>query len=161
MIYKPSWIDKFWSSVAKGAGCWEWQGAKLPRSGYGVAINTKIERRYVTIYAHRMSYELHIGPIPSGLYVCHHCDNPACVRPDHLFLGTPQDNMRDRDAKQRQSCGTRYPHAKLTDDIVRSMRKRYAAGEVNQRQLSVELGVSGPSISRTLAGKSWKHVTNT
>jgi hypothetical protein len=97
--------ERFWPKVVKSDGCWLWVGAKFER-GYGciVAGGPRIngrpaERRH--LYAHRVSYELSVGPIPDGLYVCHHCDNPPCVNPSHLFLGTATDNNRDREAKGR------------------------------------------------------------
>jgi hypothetical protein len=86
--------ERFWPKVAKSDGCWEWRGAKT--LGYG-RIN--VGRR--SILAHRVSYEMANGPIADGLVVCHRCDNPSCVRPDHLFLGTLGDNNADMFAKGR------------------------------------------------------------
>lgn len=86
---------RFWRQVQKTDTCWLWTGARSG-AGYGqIGIND------VRIFTHRFSWELHHGPIPAGLFVCHHCDNPPCVRPDHLFLGTPQDNMVDKIRKGR------------------------------------------------------------
>lgn len=83
-------LRRFWSKVTKGDGCWEWHGARF-KQGYGIlTIGGK------SLLAHRVSVELSTGkPIPEGMLVCHHCDNPPCVRPDHLFVGTDGDNVRD------------------------------------------------------------------
>lgn len=92
-------VDRFWSKVDKTGECWEWRGA-IAKSGYG-HIN-RGRRGEGVIRCHRLSWELaNQRSIPDGLYVLHKCDNPKCVRPDHLFLGTPTDNMRDMAAKGR------------------------------------------------------------
>lgn len=86
----------FWSRVAKGTGCWEWQGARVGR-GYG---HLRFGQKYT--YAHRVAWELTNGRIPSGLVVCHRCDNPPCCRPEHLFIGTQAENLQDMAAKRRR-----------------------------------------------------------
>ena len=87
---------RFWDKVTMGDGCWEWTGTRHSW-GYGLLGG----RRKVHLRAHRVSWEIHFGPIPAGLYILHHCDNPRCVRPDHLFLGTHRDNMADMVKKGR------------------------------------------------------------
>lgn len=88
--------ERFWAKVDKGDGCWEWTGGRANR-GYGHVEPVRGQNRS----AHRVSWELTNGPIPDGLWVLHRCDNPPCVRPSHLFLGTHADNMRDMEAKGR------------------------------------------------------------
>ena len=125
--------ERFWSKVKKGNGCWEWQGTKS--LGYGVAWLSKQKK----IRAHRLSYTLNIGPIPNGLCVLHKCDNPACVKPNHLFLGTLADNVRDMVSKKRCAYGkkngmVKYPdkrlygtkngQSKLTENDVKDILKK-------------------------------------
>lgn len=88
---------RFWQFVDKSGDCWVWTGARN-KAGYG-RFGQGGDTRMV--YAHRASYELHYGPVPTGMFVCHTCDNPSCVRPDHLFVGTRGDNMRDAHQKGR------------------------------------------------------------
>lgn len=117
-------VTRFWRHVIKSAdsnGCWTWDGAKHQPFGYGMFGTT----RRKTVGAHRFSYEVHFGPIPEGLQVCHRCDNPPCVRPDHLFLGTQADNIHDmirkgRGAKNRR---TRCPAGHDYDEENTIIRK--------------------------------------
>lgn len=107
-------IDRFWSKVNKTEMCWLWTGNRS--QGYG-----KLSVLGESIRAHRYSYILHFGAIPQGMLVCHRCDNPACVRPDHLFLGTSSDNAKDAYHKGRLnilevSKATQYKK-KRTEDI--------------------------------------------
>ena len=148
--------DRFWRYVQKGDGCWEWSAARNGL-GYGAfGLN-----RDDMMPAHRFSWELHFGPIPSGLFVCHHCDNPPCVRPDHLFLGTPLANVRDMVRKGRARTGDhkgeRNANARLTDDQVREIRVRRSAGE-RAKDLAAEFGVTPPLISYIARRTAWRHI---
>jgi Mor family transcriptional regulator len=98
-----------------------------------------------------MSYELANGPIVDGLYACHKCDNPRCVRPDHLFLGTHEENVADMWNKHRG-------HTKLSSTEVEEIITRYATGKITQRALAHEYDVDPASISSIIKGKGWKHI---
>ena len=160
-------VKRFWAKVKVGAPdeCWEWQGNRLS-SGYG---RMYIKRR--TVRAHRVAYELRNGVIPTGLFVCHKCDNPACVNVAHLFLGTPQENSRDMVRKKRQASGNknasrRYPErrpkgethykAKLTDGQVRAIRQM--RGQIPQHVLADQYNVSRSLINQIQLRGIWKHV---
>ena len=142
--------ERFWSKVKKNSGCWEWRGGRL--RGYG---SFTVKRKPVR--AHRFSYELHIGPIPEGMCVLHHCDNPPCVNPAHLFVGTNADNVADMVAKGRQAGpkGERNPNSKLNANDVLAIRS--AAG-FYQRELAKKYGVSRSLINMILHRKRWAHI---
>ncbi|MDO8671246.1 MAG: HNH endonuclease [Dehalococcoidia bacterium] len=154
---------RFWAKVEKGEGCWTWKGT-CDRRGYGRIYVGSRPRR--STRAPRVSWELHFGPILDGMFVCHHCDTPSCVRPDHLFLGTARDNARDMVTKGRarqgrcsnQVFGERHGMAKLTDSQVADIRQRYALGGISHRKLAGQYAVSFATIARLLEGKSWTHV---
>lgn len=113
--------QRFWRATQVSAGCWPWLGRRN-QYGYGqlrTGPDSRKKRGRRTV-AHRVSWELHFGPIPEGLIVMHSCDNPGCVNPAHLFVGTHQDNYDDMVAKGRRA---RSWVMKLTDDQVRSIRK--------------------------------------
>ena len=151
--------ERFWKYVNKTADCWLWTGAKT-YGGYGV-INSG-GRDGKIIRAHRLSWELHNGPFPAELDVCHKCDNPSCVRPDHLFLGTAKDNVADMVHKGRARGGaprgSLHPQAKLTEAQVVDIRARHTAGAASQRQLAREYGVDRRAIHQVVYRKTWIHV---
>lgn len=128
------------------SGCWDWLGCKFS-TGYG---QIKLGGKKRT--THRFSYELHRGAIPSGQCVCHRCDNPGCVNPDHLFLGTDADNVADKVAKGRQAQGITHGLAKLTESDVLAIR---AAVGVTQQNLAERHGVTQSAISLIRLGKNW------
>lgn len=152
-------MDRFWSKVKKSGGCWEWTGGTDER-GYGRLWGDDQNR---SLKAHRVSWELANGPIPDGMHVLHHCDNPPCVNPAHLWLGTHDDNMADMVAKGRTGWGDlkgedRY-NAQLTEEIVREARALHAEGWT-YAQLEERYGVHQRVISKAVRGISWKHVTD-
>lgn len=153
--YKPL-ESRFWSYVSKGDSCWLWIGARTV-TGYGAIGAERPSRK--TLKAHRVSYELHLGKIPDGLLVCHRCDNPLCVNPDHLFLGTSLDNNRDREAKGRgnQAKGQSQAHAKLTEDDVKYIR----ASRLTTYALAKQYGMHYTTIMDARKGTTWKHVKAT
>ena len=108
--------------------------------------------------AHRVAWERAHGPIPPGMWVLHHCDNPPCDEESHLFLGDHAANVADRDAKRRQAKGERHGNAKLTAARVRAMRSRYAAGGITITRLAAAFDVATPAIWRALIGTTWAHV---
>jgi hypothetical protein len=111
------------------------------------------------VRAHRVSWELAHGAIPDELHVLHRCDVRACVRPDHLYLGTHTDNVADRDNKGRQPRGERNGLAKLTPEQVRTMRAEYAAGGISQPALAKRYGIAHGTIEAIVHHRSWKHLT--
>lgn len=149
-------IVVFLSRVKKTKDCWNWSAAKND-VGYG-----QMYWLGVTTYAHRISWTLHKGQIPKGLFVLHRCDNPACCNPDHLFLGTQQDNISDCKSKGRmrngdlhgEQCGSH----KLKEHEVLEIRRRYKSGGVSTYTLAREFGVTRSNIGYIVRGKQWKHL---
>lgn len=152
-------MERFWAKVRKGEGCWEWTAYKM-RNGYGT-IARDGGRLAGKDFAHRVSWVLHNGPIPDGMYVCHRCDNPGCVRPDHLFLGTPKENQDDMRRKGRHyypgAPGERNNKAKLTEEVVRRVHAMGVAG-MTQAQIAAVVGITQANVGCILLGKTWKHL---
>jgi hypothetical protein len=150
--YRPL-VERFWSHVDKTETCWLWK----PSSKSGDYGRIRTQGAGPKIKAHRLSWEMHFGPIPAGLEVLHTCDNPPCVRPEHLFVGTHGDNMRDKVQKNRQARGAQMGLTKLSPDIVRAIRKRLGEG-ASQSQVAREFHVTPPCIRAIVIGATWKHV---
>lgn len=143
--------QRFWSKVNKGGpeDCWLWTGAV---SGTGYGRVTSGGQCGTLLFAHRLSFEIHTGaPAPQGMHVCHRCDTPACVNPQHLFLGTPKENAVDMAKKGRA------PSTELDAHKVRAIREMRAAGR-SQRVIAARFGVCKATVQRVLIGKTWIHV---
>lgn len=135
-------------------GCWIWRSINGRRYGVLWMADGKSE------YAHRVSYEIHKGKIPGGMFVCHTCDTPACVNPDHLYAGTPKDNSDDRIARGRMpdQRGTKNPRSKLDDEKVVAIMA-HANGKLSQKAVGNMFGVGRKTVSAIWKGEAWRHVT--
>ena len=167
--------ERFWSGVnMSGDGCWPWTRTKNT-AGYGMIKSAGTPR-----LAHRVAWELTNGPIPKGKQVCHKCDNPICVRPTHLFIGSQSENIRDMDRKGRRpkrpnakmptgddhwrrrnpelgARGERAGGSKLNAEQVTEIRRRYAEG-ATLHQLGDEFGVSFTNIHMVVTRRTWRHI---
>lgn len=154
---------RFWDHVCKTSACWIWTGS-LAGDGYGRINGGKASPG--TFRASRLSWIIHFGCIPHGSYVCHKCDNPACVNPAHLFVGTPKDNVADMIQKNRgnsakpKGCqtGSKNNYSKLTEDKVIEIRRRYSDGRQTMQELADRFGVTRLAVWNVLHRKTWKHI---
>lgn len=143
--------ERFWSYVERTEGCWTWK-LSTASNGYGrFSPDGEIQ-----VNAHRFAWEITYGPISDGLEVCHRCDNPACVNPAHLFLGTHRENMLDMVQKGRHFRPGLEHRAKLTREQVAEIRHRYATEKISQRQLARDYGVSKATIGHLLTYRTWR-----
>jgi hypothetical protein len=153
-------LERFWIYVEKTDECWLWHGPRAD-SGHGFIMH-----RGKKLYAHRVSYKLHRGPLTKGMSVLHSCDVPFCVKPDHFFLGTQTDNMLDMWAKGRGKNGTlpgsRNSNARLTEERVQLLKltPRFPQETDNAyyTRIGDEYGVGRQSIRKIFLGRTWKHV---
>ena len=155
MRYRPL-AERFWEKVDKSGECWLWT-AHRNADGYGMV---GLERRGID-RSHRVAWRLANGSIPAGMSVLHRCDNPGCVRPDHLFLGTQRDNIADMDAKGRSRKnprrGSAHHWAKLREQDIPIIRALAADG-MNNTQIGRRFGVHRLTIHLILNGKNWAHI---
>lgn len=148
----------FWSRpIRRPSGCWEWPvvGTRYGQPTYGTTT-----WRGVAMGAHRIAWTLTYGPVPTGLDVCHRCDNPPCVNPEHLFIGTPAENTADMISKGRKAPvprGLSHHHAKLTAEQVADIRRRYASG-MSAYRLSQDHGLSTMAAWRVAVGIAYRDV---
>jgi hypothetical protein len=150
--------DRFFNHVGEKEenGCILWTGA-IDQKGYGNV--SREPGKYDK--AHRVAWELAKGPIPDGLFVCHDCpggDNPRCVNPEHLFLGTAKDNSEDMVDKGRSCYGEKHGQSKLTEDQVSEIISKYSSGKFSQSELAKMFNISQSSISFIIRGVNWKHL---
>lgn len=155
-MYDANFLRRFWLKIeVKGPEeCWNWK-ASTAGKGYGQIKPPGGSR--LNLYAHRVSFEIHHGPVPQGREVCHRCDNPLCCNPAHLFAGTRKENAEDMGNKMRSGWGSRNARAKLTDADVGAIRKLIAGG-MAQVKIAALFNISQIQISRIKTGKRWSKV---
>lgn len=149
-IGPPSWVNRLFSNILSNLSsneCWEWQGSL--REEYG-----RISIGGESWLVHRLVFLLCYGNLPSGFDVLHKCDNPPCCNPDHLFLGNELDNYRDAKSKDRHTRGERQGNSKLTDNIVRAIRRSSLHPDI----LAAKFRVAPITIRHVKCGRSWQHV---
>ncbi len=152
---RPDPLDRFWEKVNKLGpdDCWEWQAART-HDGYGeFGLDGAI------VKAHRFAYKMFVGQIPDGQIICHHCDNPPCCNPNHLFLGTDLINNHDMMSKGRNVVlrGVNNGFAKLNDNLVREIKQCLLDG-MKQRDIAIQFRISKGTVSGIAKNRTWKHV---
>src|SRR6266436_394803 len=152
-----TWLQSFIKEVLGPlkTPCWEWQRSKN-KDGYGVID----KKDFKTDKAHRISYEVFIGPIPEGLKVLHKCDNPPCINPEHLFLGTTADNSADSVIKKRNAFGERSGNSKLTEKDVVQIKLLLNENKLTLDEIGSQFGTDKTHIWKIKEGHIWKHISN-
>lgn len=148
--------ERFWRKVKKRQSheCWDWAGV-CDTSGYGqIEINRK------SIKTHRFSWEIHFGKIPDEMCILHYCDNPKCVNPNHLWLGTKKDNSDDKVNKNRQTKGEDVWCSKLTEDQVKEIRQLCCEKKLMKKEIAKMFNISNATISAIHTSKAWRHINN-
>ena len=172
----PDVLEHFWTYVKQTQDCWLWEGGKHSATYGYFCLNAyhNAHKKNLSILAHRFIYQALYGLLPQGICVCHHCDNPPCVRPSHLFAGTRHANNTDRAQKGRSGANIglamkRYPErrvhgerqhsAKLTAAQVQQIRTWYQEGIMSQRALARHFGLGKSAIVKVIRKQTWKHVS--
>ena len=162
-INRPGWTEQFWSKVhrARKSECWEWQGARYHgRYGYFKdRVTDPNTNKHITLKAHRYSYLLHFNEIPTGLLVCHHCDNPGCVNPHHLYLGTNQRNVQDACDRGLipHKKGTEHGRSKYPEETIEQIFVLRYINKLPLARIAKELEISEGLVCDVLSGRRWQH----
>lgn len=146
---------RFWRLVNKKGEdeCWRWIGCGK-ETYYGW-----MGHKGRTLYAHRISYEIHKGHIEKGVLILHKCNNPSCVNPKHLYEGTHKDNSRDKELTENHNRGSNNPGSKLTEkDVIEIKRLIQVEFWRTRKDIGEQFGVSGPAIGLIAMGKRWGHL---
>jgi len=154
LMHPDSLGDRLWHQSETGDPdeCWIWVG-HISQDGYGqIGVNNEICR------SHRVAYRLDNGE-PAENFVCHHCDEPLCVNPNHLYDGTPKENQEDAVERGRIANGTEQHDAELCESQVKEILKKYNSTDKTQKELGEEYGVSRQTVSKITRRITWKHVT--
>jgi len=170
MIVRPAQFGKIPTPIIQrlllhrsidATGCWNWTGDRSQK-GYGrITVGSRALGTNKTVWVHRLAAEIWKGFVPNPtVYICHHCDNPSCFNPEHLFTGTSLDNNRDCKAKGRspKAMGILNGASKLDDGKVIEIRKTKETSGLSDREIAKAFGVSQTLVSRILRGKAWAHV---